>query len=347
MPEMLSFEDALDRASGESKQHVLLGNGFSRACRDDIFAYGNLFNRADFKNLSSTARRAFDALRTTDFEMVMRALRNAAAVVELYSDDPSIAARLAADADGLRDVLARTIADSHPGRPNEISRAQYSCCRSFLAHFDRIYTLNYDLLLYWAMMQSELGPALRCDDGFRQPDDGPEDYVTWDVENTATQNIYYLHGALHVFDAGSQLQKFTWVNTQIALIDQIRTALRSNRYPLFVAEGSSDEKLARIQHSGFLNRAFRSFASLSGALFVYGHSMAENDEHVLHLIDRGKIKLLMVGLYGSPRSASNQSIITRAGLMADRRPGRRPLEVRFFDAESAQVWGCGRLFQGA
>ena len=65
---------------------------------------------------------------------------------------------------------------------------------------------------------------------------------------TDRQNIFYLHGALHVFDAENELKKYTWVRTGIRLIEQIRAALQANLYPLIVAEGQSQEKMARILH---------------------------------------------------------------------------------------------------
>src|SRR2546423_14725483 len=132
-------------------------------------------------------------------------------------------------------------------RPRDISAESYAACKTFLAHFNRIYTLNYDLLLYWAFMQDEIEPSLSCDDGFRTPDDGPADYVTWEPDNAYDQQkIYYMHGALHIFDAGAEIQKYTWRNTGIRLVEQIRNALQRNLYPLFVAEGESLQKLARI-----------------------------------------------------------------------------------------------------
>ncbi len=52
-------------------------------------------------------------------------------------------------------------------------------------------------------------------------------YVEWQGEGAAHgQNIHYLHGALHLFDAGYQLQKYTWVNTGKALVDQANEALK-------------------------------------------------------------------------------------------------------------------------
>ena len=339
MPEILSYEQALDAASGHTKRHLLLGNGFSRACRDDVFAYGKLFEQADFKSLSPMAKRAFDVLSTTDFEVVMRALREASKLASVYAaEKPALAEALVRDAAGLRDVLAKAIAESHPGRPSSVSESEYRHCRAFLSEFANIYTLNYDLLLYWALMQQELEPPVKFDDGFRQPEDGPEPYVTWGVERSPSQNVFYLHGALHVFDAGAEIQKFTWKHTQIALVDQIREALSTNRFPLIVAEASSTEKLARIQHSGFLSRAYRSFSAIGGALFVYGLSMAENDEHILHLIERGKTRLLAVGLYGKVGSRENRRIVSRAEAIREIRGDRKALDVRYFQAESAQVW---------
>jgi hypothetical protein len=43
------FQDCI-RESGELR-HLLLGNGFSRACRDKIFSYDSLFDAADWEGI--------------------------------------------------------------------------------------------------------------------------------------------------------------------------------------------------------------------------------------------------------------------------------------------------------
>ena len=337
MPEIITFQQARERAINPC--HGLLGNGFSRAWRDNIFSYGALFDQANFEGLSLAARNAFAALNTTDFEVVIRALKQAALLTAVYLEaNPEVAQRLNADADGLRELLATTIAASHPDRPSDISGEQYAACRAFLGSFERIYTVNYDLLLYWALMQTEIEPQIRFDDGFRAPEDGPAEYVTWDVQKTGQQNSFYLHGGLHIFDAGAELQKFTWCNMGTALIEQIREALETNRFPLFVAEGSHDSKLDRIQHRGFLNRSYRSFAEIGGSLFVFGLSFGEADEHILKLLDKGKVKQLFISLHGDPNSERNTRIAERAELMRTRRPPKRPLTVEFYDSDSAHAW---------
>ena len=338
--DLLSFDDVLTKGARYSKRHLLLGNGFSRALRNDIFSYDALFDRAEFNTLSPLARRAFDVLGTTDFEVVMRALRGAALLVGIYAtENPDLAAQMRSDADGLRELLVRTIAANHPGRPGDVANQAYERCRAFLSCFITVYTLNYDLLLYWALMQDELEPHIDSDDGFRTPDDGPADYVTWEVEKTDSQKIFYLHGALHIFDGGTEIKKYTWVNTGVPLIDQIRKALLHNLYPLFVAEGSTAQKLTRIKHNEFLGRAYRSFSKIGGCLYVYGHSMAVNDEHIIKLIEKNKVAHLFVGIYGDPGWAGNQHIIKRVLEIKAARPQKRPIEIDFFDAASANVWG--------
>lgn len=336
---LLTFDEVLKSAN--KKPHALLGNGFSRACRDDIFAYDALFDRADFKSLSPHARQAFDELGTTDFEAVMRALRHAAALVTLYEGKATpLSKQLADDAELLKEVLVRAIAQNHPEYPDEISLDRYANCRRFLGEFDRIFTVNYDLLLYWALMRQELEPIVPCDDGFRTPESGKETYVTWEPENTNYQNVYYLHGALHIFDSKTEVQKYTWVNTGLRLIDQIRDALAEGRYPLFVAEGESLQKVEKIRHSDFLDKALRSLMRVGGALVIYGHSLADNDTHVLRAIAKSKLSQVFVGIYGDPESPGNRMIRARAGLLPDwRKKKQKELYVDFFDAESVVVWG--------
>ena len=337
---LVTFEDAHGLVQAETAPHLLLGNGFSRACREDIFAYSALFDRADFNQLSPLARGSFDLLDTTDFEVVMRALRDAALLMKIYSpDQPGVGGRLREDADGLREVLVQAIADNHPEFPGEICDTSYAACRRFLSRFDRIYTLNYDLLMYWALMQSEIQPDLRSDDGFRAPGPGQgETYVTWEP-GRHRQKIYYLHGALHIFDAGTEVRKYTWRNTGIRLIEQIREALNSNLYPVFVAEGESKQKFERIRHNDFLSKAYRSFQEIGNALFVYGHAMAPSDDHITRLIGRGKLKQLFVGIYSAENSDGNRWIYRRVEELQAMRLARRRLDVVYFDARTAQVWG--------
>lgn len=337
---LLTFHEAIQEAQRFNKRHLLLGNGFSIACRPKIFTYGRLYEQANFGTISSTAKLAFDALGTQDFERAIKALRDTARILQAYGGSPALVAQLWADADGLRELLVQTIAHSHPAWPGDINEEEYAACRHFLAHFDMIYTLNYDLLLYWTKMHTAEGQRPDSDDGFRTSEDDYEaSYVVWEPSQSHDQNMWFLHGALHVFDAGTEIQKYTWSKTGVRLIDQVRDALSRNYFPIYVSEGSSAEKYERIRHNDYLAKAYRSFESIGGALFIFGHSLAENDDHYLRCIRKGKVVQLYVGLYGNPNSDANKHITRRANQLSSSRRGKYPLAVSYYDAASAKVWG--------
>jgi hypothetical protein len=347
---MLSFEEALE-ASTEvgGNRHLLLGNGFSISCRKDAFSYGKLFDEADFSTLEVEAGQLFGLFGTADFERVIEALRVTASILALYEDDTEVAGQIRRDADALKVALAEVLARKHPDYVAAIDDQEYASARRFLLNFDgNVYTVNYDLLLYWTLMQDN-EPRVRRGDGFHSdPEENDAEWVIWDGYEDNRQRIYFLHGGLHLYDAGSQLRKITWSRTGIPLVDQIRKALAQNIYPHVVTEGTSEEKLARIEHSPYLHRGLKSLNRCGGSLFVHGHSLDPNDEHVLRRIENSKVEALFVSLYGKPKSAANRKMVHRAELMIERRveheepkpeKKRKSLTVFFYDAESATVWG--------
>lgn len=324
----------------------MLGNGFSVAIRPDIFRYGSLFEKADFSDFPEV-KQTFDAIGSEDFEEAVQALERAALVLAAFTEDaPPISKRMCECAAKIKDVLVQTIAGQHPERPGDITDQQYDACINFLRNFrngtsdGRIFTLNYDILLYWTLMHGMSKKMINFDDGFRTDRDNADaGYVVWD-DSAHGQNVYYLHGALHLFDGGHELQKYTWGRTDIALIDQTRSAIANNLFPLFVAEGSSQKKLDKIYHHGYLSKGLRSLNSIKEPLFLYGVSLSQNDKHLINLVVKNtKIRKLFVSLFGSPESPGNKQTIAAAMAASTRRGAKHPLEVHFYDSESAKVWG--------
>lgn len=342
MPEipLYSFQDCIAKAG--PRKHVLLGNGFSIALKPNIFSYGSLFSKADFSSVPY-AQAVFEALGTQDFEAVIRLLVDMAKILDCYKESsPELVAQIKEDASAIKTILANAIAQNHPDRPYDIENKQYAACRTFLANFDHIYTLNYDVLLYWALMHDEVDERkIRCDDGFRHPEGNEQaPYVSWQEANKST--VHFLHGALHIFDAGYEMTKYTWSKTDIAIVDQVRAALEEEKYPLFVAEGHSRDKLDKIMHSAYLHKALRSFGGIGGSLFVFGHSFDDNDDHVLNKIPESSVQNLYVGLFNDPSSDSNRRIIAKVFGFADMRsemPRKAKLNVYFYDVSTAKVWG--------
>lgn len=353
---LMTFDDAVTDSERYAKRHLLLGNGFSIACRADIFHYGSLYAQADFSHIPEV-QAVFQALATQDFEAAIRALENAARILPSYvPHGEAAAAKMLEHAAALKEVLVQTIAGNHPNIPSEIADQRFWACRRFLAHFltgpkaGQVFTLNYDLLLYWALMHDDMPFGDRIElvrnDGFGNDEDDPDaDYVVWQGETGAHDaKVHFLHGALHLFDSGSELKKYTWVRKQVRLIDQARDAIAADAYPLFVAEGTSVQKKAKIRHNAYLYQGFKQFTANvkvgTHCVFIYGHSLAENDDHILTRIGRGRFPKLYVGIYGDENSPDNQRIMGRANALTRLRTAAYPLEVAFYDAASANVWGA-------
>ena len=349
-PTMHPYPKALDWCrSAPGKSFLLLGNGFSMAYDRRAFGYEALADHAvDEAHLSASTKALMTALGTKDFEAAMRALRSTIATLAALDAKAhrKTIGYLEEMVDEIREALVHSVAGLHPERPQDIDDRRYLSVRQFLDGFDGIYSANYDLLLYWALMQdlsdgSQSFPSRAHDDGFRDSGIDGEDTVLWNIYNPFGQSVHYLHGALHLYLGLDGLRKLTWIRTGVALIDQVREQLDIERYPLYVAEADSPTKLDRINRSAYLSKALRSLSSIGGSLIVYGHSLDSNDNHILEAVIRSKVKRAAFSIYDDPTTKDNRRIIAAAkDLQAERavRNPQRPLEIRFFQAESVHLW---------
>jgi len=293
-------------------------------------------------------------LGTQDFEVVIEALETSAKLSPLYETSGKNAGLMLQHAAALKEILVQTIASNHPATPADIPDEKFWACRKFLANFiggagGQIFSLNYDLLLYWALMHEDMpfGKTieLQKNDGFGNDEDEPDaEYVVWQGETRAHDAcVHFLHGALHLFDSGSELKKYTWIRKGIPLIEQVRAALHAGAFPLFVAEGTSVQKKNKIRHNAYLYQGLKQLTANAfqgkHCFFVFGHSLAANDDHILARLGRGRFPKLYVGIYGDENSPENRAIKERSQAVSALRHWRNPLSVSFYDAASAHVWG--------
>jgi len=338
---VISFQDGLGRSTNESKRYLLLGNGFSTALFRDIFSYNSIREEADFSSHTELAG-IFDQIGTSDFEKVIRAMENASTIAAAYSANQELIDKIKRDAATLKQILVQTISARHPETTNQVTEAQKASCSRFLSSFKKIYTLNYDVLLYWVLLHGRETRPDDIDDGFRLGDEEfGVDYRVFDSPHSPT--FFFLHGALHLYDSGSQTRKYVWADSGRPLITQVQDAISRNLYPLFVAEGSSEQKLTRINHNGYLSKALRSFEAVcdmrDADLFIFGHSLNDSDSHILNFIKKGKFKRVFVSIYKGDESDYSADFISKAQALKIGRAARNPLEIILFDAQSANVWG--------
>jgi hypothetical protein len=321
MPEVISFEEAMKRTAQEKHRVLLIGNGFSA----QYFSYKDLLEKSDLA-ADSSARRLFDILGTFDFEAVVRALEAAVSVAQAYGHDTH-ADKLLADAQMVRQALVNAVNATHPEHREEL-RTKYASSAAFLAHFSNVFTLNYDLLLYWVNLEKGF-----LTDGFglgkrRGNFHGPFD-------TTARCSLYNLHGGLHLFDNGAgEIMKATNVGSGIiATITDI--IVNDKRFPVYVAEGTSPQKMRKINSVAYLRHCYETLRQNSETIFVYGHSANENDAHIYNAIFRSKAKHLYFGVHRPDDTKVN----TLDGSLAKyQRTAASKVEYTFFCSQSAKVW---------
>jgi hypothetical protein len=254
---------------------------------------------------------------------------------------------IAADIQTIKDTLVGSIATTHLAHAGLVPIEKKNAALVFLNRFKNIFTTNYDLLLYWAILAEAGRPSFA--DGFHGSDDDPAAaYVVYSPLDAYRKGIFYLHGALHIYDVGGELRKHCWMRTRTHLTELIRDGLARAEYPLFVAEGNAEQKLAQISRHGYLSHCFSKFSRIEAPLVVYGHSLGHSDNHLIDAITQNPdLARIYVGLHGNPRSVGNTAIAAAAQAMtterrrlATRHERFDQLDVVFFQAESAEVWGA-------
>ncbi|WP_165693481.1 DUF4917 family protein [Mycobacteroides abscessus] len=322
---------------------LLLGNGFSQAF-DGKFGYETLRKEATLGSLSNNVTKdgLFDHAGTNDFETVIRTLEDAAQLHDLYNPDGALSADLRADAEVVKKGLVDALAAIHPSSAEEVEHPKYVAARKFLTHFSALFTLNYDLLLYWVRnRQLSLSQACRIpsNDGFTDYGNR-EQPLTWVYPGRSSQEVFYLHGAMHLYADGSEIRKLRYAyGAGGKLIEQVQANLTRGRYPLVVTEGTHQNKRARIAVSPYLSHCYNRLKEQDGVLFVHGVSLSENDQHILDAIRDSNVSAIFVGLFG--RESSYRDVKYRAeGVAVQRRErGGSELAVEFYQSESAQVCG--------
>lgn len=338
---LLKYEEVLDRL-GKGTAHVLLGNGFSVAC-DPIFSYGRLYDAAVSAGLSERAQEVFSYLGTNNFEGVMRLLDDANWIAGTYGLLPlGKPSDMLADVEIVKNTLIEAVANSHLPHTGFVDDEKKVAAHQYLNRFQNVFTTNYDLLAYWVAMSAN---PIVFQDGFRE-DHEAAPYVVFSERLGRNRGIFYLHGALHLYLAGGELRKHCWSRTHTPLTDLIKAGLSEKNYPLFVAEGSADQKLQQIQRSGYLWYCLDKLARIASPLVIFGQSLGESDQHILDILAKNlDLSTIYLGIYGGNNTPAAQMMWDAAEQLkagraeASAKRGRdSDLDVYFYASETASVW---------
>ena len=357
MNRLPSFDETWRQVEGmgSKEKHILLGNGFSLGAHPG-FAYGSLYEEAtNRKSISDLAQQLFERYGTNNFERVLNQLSEGEWLAGQYDLD---AGRMGADREAVKAALIEAIAAVHPENLWDLEQANVQVIGDILSEFGIIATVNYDLILYWVLLNymDDIKRPYRFEDGFRPSDanDGGLNFVGVPANQDGSirkGTVCYLHGALHFARAGGRIVKRRWGLRNGSLVTQAREAIKDDDPPLFVAEGTWEAKREQIASSAYLAWALEQIGFMRGALFTYGWAMNEQDRHILEAIHANpRLKAIYVGVFDENESKDGLSLRARAkGLQEMPRELRTynnrkfapPIDVKFYDARSLVFWKSG------
>ena len=286
-PELPSWQEYVE---AEDWQSILIGNGASRTVWE-AFKYDSLFDVARSKavknRLSSKDEELFAKLgKTRNFEAVLGALITAGTVCNVLDlSTEEIRERYHSIRLALIDAVHRVHVPW-----SVIPESALNRIREALLGYPFVFSTNYDLLVYWAIMQ-------RHGDGFKDFFwDTLFDVANTEIWDTCTK-VVYLHGALHLYysaEGGTYKEQAAEFSN---LLDQF--GRRPDAVPLCITEGTARQKLAAIARSDYLSFALQQFGSEDGPMVVFGHSLGKTDEHLTDILARRRKQVIAVGIYPS------------------------------------------------
>lgn len=346
---LMTYQQVIESLQKKKRQkHLLLGNGFSMSYDSGIFSYNSLSKFLE--NLDNDIlQKLFQIIKTSNFELLMEQLDNVAQIAEVFGADTTVVIKIRKATETLKESLIDAIKELHPEHvfaiPDEKSKACAGFLNEYLANDGNIFTTNYDLLLYWVLMRNQLD---KIGDGFGRETDETDEWVApedreWSElrwgKNSDTQSIYYIHGALHLFDTGINVIKEEYTSEHV-LLENVKTRMERKEYPIFVTAGNGEEKLSHIRHNRYLSFCYDTLSKIDGSLICFGFGFGSYDEHIIKAVNKAAKKQkdengnwlpflnsIYIGVYSDADMKHLKSIEKKFKCY-----------VRYFDAKTVNVW---------
>ncbi|MCL5123965.1 MAG: DUF4917 family protein [Deltaproteobacteria bacterium] len=326
---------AWDQIKDQYSDILVLGNGASVAVHKG-FNYKSLKDEAA-KNgwLSTNVSKVFDHLRTDDFELVINMLWHTFRINRALEVTENRSTKTYHE---IRGALIRSVQKVHV----PYDKIEYlSPMWRFMYRFETVVSVNYDLLVYWAMLAGNdfLGRCFK--DCFLE---GEFQYDEWETFRTPITEcghstlVFYPHGNLCLAsnEADSDIKIVAHGDN---LLGTILDTWRSNEaIPLFVSEGTSRQKKEAIGRSRYLNTIYdQVLPTLGGNVLIYGWSMSENDEHLIRRLIKPNTKAVAVSVHVTGKTDGDIEETCKLSELKIHKYSRKA-KVTFFNAEDHGCW---------
>jgi hypothetical protein len=286
-------------------------------------------------------------MNTKNFEQVMQQLDNFCEIAQVFSKDDDLVQKIKNASSTLKSSLIDAVKELHPEHVFKIPESESANCSQFLHRFlsngGKVFTANYDLLLYWVLMRNNSKLAI---DGFGRELENFDEIIVGEPaqfselrwgKHKADQSVFYIHGALPLFDTGTDVVKEEY-DTQNYLLEKIRSRMEQKDYPIFVTAGTAKEKLNHIAHNKYLSFCYDALSLISGSLVTFGFNFGDFDSHIIDAInkvanhgkpthDGQKLYSIYIGVYSE---ADRQHI--------ERIKNKFKCKTHLYDARSVHIW---------
>lgn len=143
--------------------------------------------------------------------------------------------------------------------------------------FKRVFTINYEFLIYRAQLTVNDEHPGYFIDGFSRRN--VNDDLTW--SNRALQNIFYLHGGFHILKKAEKIIKVT-VGREPTLACAIASYRKENPDAKIecIFGPTSAKKMEDIEDNPYTKHALYALGTIEGIIFLYGVSLDQKDKHI-------------------------------------------------------------------
>ena len=305
-----------------NRSSILIGNGFSQNIWRG-FKYKSLFEKVRHDPMGRFTAQdlaVFNGLRTRNFEAVLSALTTSKAVAKSLGES---CANIEERQHNIRNALILAVRNAHiPWKflyPEILERIGNELLR-----YPSIFTTNYDLLIYWSIMCQP--------DGFRDYFWNEEfNIANTEIWKKEKSKVHFLHGGLHLYRQpnGQTLKRHA---TSVNLLELFAKDYRG-AIPLFVSEGTTQQKHSSIYRSNYLTFVYSLFLDNKDPLVVFGHGLGDSDKHIVSALAKHDKRALAVSIHDSEDIKQQKERILR--LLASENPRFHDhTKVHFFNSKT-------------
>lgn len=381
----------------ERKPSILLGNGFNLALKEvceisalkfgykDILAavINKIKSEKKYMDLVSYLEQSTldDQERISDIELLLWILKYSKECIKyckpIYCEPiTGFIERLEEHRQILKQKVIEIMTDptfhpSHSSIFNNGNLAAIEKCGNNLQKFKRIFTTNYDLILYWLLNNQKLLEKRKPNganiisgvfkDGFTQkrafmPKDDNEHIIDNFFGCSSTNNygnLLFLHGALHLLQKDNDTFKVV-ANGSYMPLQELRNDLL-DKYKAFenliVFDATSNEKVSHIYTNSYLRKAYDKLARLDDELIIFGCSIFKenqpelgNDAHLWQRIINSSVKDIYISSSESPEKFEEQAAVLINALKPYKYIRATP-NLHLFPHREVNIWLSANFYQ--